>query len=177
MEAKRHVTDSTIVLLIVAATLVGKCRAQTVRVDTSHVVNTFSPVYALGTTVDRVPSNATDIFFRPDQLEQIAAAGWGVVSYRQNTELFVQAWHWNPKGTWSDPSGKATSPETRHPRRRSGIRMVIHSSTGASHETAEQSSTATRAWMMATSTPTGRAILTSPRSLRAKRIHCIHSGL
>ena len=82
--------------------------AQTVQVDAtpSHVVNKFSPLYALGTTVDRVPSNATDMFFRPDQLKQVLSAGWGSVSYRQNTELFVQAWHWNPKGKWSDPSGK-----------------------------------------------------------------------
>ncbi len=82
--------------------------AQTIRVDAtpSHVVNKFSPLYALGTTVDRVPSNATDMFFRPDQIKQDLAAGWGVVSYRQNTDLFVQAWHWNPKGKWSDPSGK-----------------------------------------------------------------------
>ena len=81
---------------------------QTIRVDAtpSHVVNTFRPLFALGTTVDRVPSNATDMFFRPDQLQQVLSAGWGVVSYRQNTELFVQAWHWNPDGKWSDPSGK-----------------------------------------------------------------------
>jgi hypothetical protein len=82
--------------------------AQMVRVDAtpSHVVNKFSPLYALGSTVDRVPSNATDAFFRPDQVKQVLSAGWGVVSYRQNTDLFVQAWHWNPKGTWSDPAGK-----------------------------------------------------------------------
>jgi hypothetical protein len=82
--------------------------AQTVRIDAtpSHVVNTFSPLYALGSTVDRVPSNATDVFFRPDQIKQVLSAGWGVISYRQNTDLFVQAWHWNPKGTWSDPAGK-----------------------------------------------------------------------
>ena len=82
--------------------------AQTVSVDAtpSHVVNKFSPLYALGSTVDRVPSNSSDIFFRPDQIKQILAAGWGVISYRQNTDLFVQAWHWNPEGTWSDPSGK-----------------------------------------------------------------------
>ncbi len=82
--------------------------AQTVRVDTtpSRVANTFSPLYALGSTVDRVPSNATDVFFRPDQIKQVLSAGWGVISYRQNTDLFVQAWHWNPKGSWSDPAGK-----------------------------------------------------------------------
>ena len=81
-------------------------QAVTVDADPSHVVNTFSPLYALGSTVDRVPSNATDVFFRPDQIKQVLSAGWGVISYRQNTDLFVQAWHWNPKGTWSDPSGK-----------------------------------------------------------------------
>ena len=83
-------------------------QAQTVRIDAtpSHVANTFSPLQALGSTVDRIPSNTTDTFFRPDQIQQILEAGWGPVSYRQNTELFVQAWHWNPKGTWSDPSGK-----------------------------------------------------------------------
>src|SRR5579859_5692547 len=79
---------------------------QTIVVDAGHPVNSFSPPYALGTTVDRVPSNATDVFFRPDQLKRVLEARWGVVSYRQNTDLFVQAWHWNPKGKWSDPSGK-----------------------------------------------------------------------
>jgi hypothetical protein len=82
--------------------------AQTVTVDArpGHVVNKFKPIYALGSTVDRVPSNATDIFFRPDQIKKVLSAGWGVISYRQNTDLFVQAWHWNPRGTWSDPAGK-----------------------------------------------------------------------
>jgi hypothetical protein len=82
--------------------------AQTVQIDAapSHVVNTFSPLRALGTTVDRIPSNTTDIFFRPDQVKQILEAGWGPITYRQNTELFVQAWHWNAKGSWSDPSGQ-----------------------------------------------------------------------
>lgn len=80
--------------------------AQVVTVDTGEAVNEFSPLYALGSTVDRVPSNATDMFFRPDQIKQILSAGWGVISYRQNTDLFVQAWHWNPNGTWSDPADK-----------------------------------------------------------------------
>src|ERR1700723_2094719 len=59
--------------------------AQSVFVDAtpSHVVNTFSPLYALGSTVDRVPSNATDTFFRPDQIKQVLSAGWGVISYRK----------------------------------------------------------------------------------------------
>jgi hypothetical protein len=97
----------TLSLILVCAS-VSLGTAQTVQVDAtpSHVVNKFSPLYALGSTVDRVPSNATDMFFRPDQIQQVQSAGWGVISYRQNTDLFVQAWHWNPKGTWSDPAGK-----------------------------------------------------------------------
>jgi F5/8 type C domain-containing protein len=101
-------TAGAALTVILAAGLAGNAGAQTIRVDATpvHVVNTFKPPYALGTTVDCVPSNATDVFFAPDQLKQTLEAGWGAVSYRQNTELFVQAWHWNPKGTWSDPAGK-----------------------------------------------------------------------
>lgn len=94
---------------LVALVALAVCApAQTVKVDmtASHVANTFSPLRALGTTLDRIPSNTTDIFFRPDQIKQILEAGWGPITYRQNTELFVQAWHWNPKGKWSDSSGK-----------------------------------------------------------------------
>ena len=99
---------SLAIVLSIAASSSPETLAQIVQVDAtpSHVANKFSPLYALGTSVDRVPSNATDTFFRPDQLQQVLSAGWGSVSYRQNTELFVQAWHWNSKGRWSDPSGK-----------------------------------------------------------------------
>jgi hypothetical protein len=94
--------------LLACCALCQFAASQTVTIDANpeHVVNTFSPLYALGSTVDRVPSNATDTFFRPDQIAQIQQAGWGVISYRQNTDLFVQAWHWNPQGKWSDPAGK-----------------------------------------------------------------------
>jgi F5/8 type C domain len=95
-------------LLLTMLSLTSRMLGQTIRVDAtpSHAVNSFSPPYALGSTVDRVPSNATDVFFRPDQIKQILSAGWGMISYRQNTELFIQAWHWNPHGKWSDPAGK-----------------------------------------------------------------------
>jgi hypothetical protein len=96
-----------------------------VRIDAtpSHEANTFSPLRAFGATVDRIPSNTTDIFFRPDQIKQILEAGWGPISYRQNTELFVQAWHWNPKGTWSDPTGKGYFVGDSNP----GKEMIRHS--------------------------------------------------
>ena len=106
----RNRTRIVFLIALAAAFCSGSVNAvaQMVTVDAtpSHVVNKFSPLYALGSTVDRVPSNATDVFFRPDQVQKVLSAGWGMVSYRQNTDLFVQAWHWNPKGKWSDPGGK-----------------------------------------------------------------------
>jgi hypothetical protein len=86
----------------------GAQTVATIRVDAtpSHTVNSFRPWRALGTSVDRVPSNATDAFFEPAAIQQALSAGWGAITYRQNTDLFVQAWHWNPKGRWSDASGE-----------------------------------------------------------------------
>ena len=101
-----HFLNPALLTLVLVLALPASLVAQTIQVDASQAVNSFSPPRALGTTVDRVPSNATDVFFRPDQLERVLEAGWGAVSYRQNTDLFVQAWHWNPKGKWSEQSGK-----------------------------------------------------------------------
>lgn len=82
--------------------------AQNVDVDITpgHETNRFVPDQTLGAGIDRIPVAAIDHDFVPAALEKVFTAGWGPVTYRQNTELFVQAWHWNPNGTWSDPSGK-----------------------------------------------------------------------
>jgi hypothetical protein len=82
--------------------------AQTISVDTTpgHAVNSFSPLQALGAGVDRLRRGATDKIFIEPVLKVSLASGWGTVSYRQNTELHVEAWHWNAKGTWSDPAGR-----------------------------------------------------------------------
>jgi len=82
--------------------------AQTIRVDATpdHLTNTFSPTRALGAGIDRLPQGATDKLFVEPTIEKVLSAGWQTVSYRQNTELHIEAWHWNPQGSWSDPTGK-----------------------------------------------------------------------
>ncbi|HEX5236266.1 MAG TPA: discoidin domain-containing protein [Silvibacterium sp.] len=78
--------------------------AQIVRVDTSQTLNRFDPRTSLGSGVDRIPVEAIDHDFTPQVLKQVFPAGWQPVTYRQNTELAVEAWHWNPVGTWSGPN-------------------------------------------------------------------------
>jgi hypothetical protein len=80
--------------------------AQTIRVDVTHPTNHFVPNQTLGAGVDRIPAEAIDKDLVPEVLNKVFEAGWQPVTYRQNTELAVEAWHWNPQGSWSDPSGK-----------------------------------------------------------------------
>ena len=92
------------VFLLIAAC----CSAQSIDVDITpgHETNRFVPNQTLGAGIDRIPVEAIDKDLTPEALKPVFTAGWGPVTFRQNTELMVQAWHWNPKGTWSDPSGK-----------------------------------------------------------------------
>lgn len=93
-----------LVLALLASTAI--C-AQTIRVDITptHTTNKFVPTQTLGAGIDRIAKTAIDKLLTESTLKQIFSAGWQPVTYRQNTELFVEAWHWNPEGTWSDPSG------------------------------------------------------------------------
>lgn len=88
--------------------------AQDIVVDTSHPVNSFSPLRALGGAIDRQRGGTTEdeiekhtqwVLTNP-VLKELLGAGWGTVTYRQNTELQIEAWHWNPRGAWSDPAKK-----------------------------------------------------------------------
>jgi len=79
-------------------------RTQTIHVDAApdHIVNSFRPTEALGAGLDRISRVSTDKIFTDAILKPMLSAGWQTVTYRQNTELHVEAWHWNPEGTWSD---------------------------------------------------------------------------
>jgi hypothetical protein len=81
---------------------------QNIHVDATpgHAVKSFIPTTALGAGIDRIPTAATDKLFTVPTMNRVLSAGWQTLSYRQNTELFVEAWHWNPQGSWSDPAGK-----------------------------------------------------------------------
>ena len=80
--------------------------AQTIVIDTARPTNTFVPRETLGAGVDRIHVPAIDTGLTSPNLDAALSSGWQPVSYRQNTELAVEAWHWNPTGTWSDPKGK-----------------------------------------------------------------------
>ena len=94
-------------VLLLGCSLLWSCAiAQTIEVDTTHAVNQFIPRDTLGAGVDRIPVAAIDKGLSQPALDAALSSGWQPVSFRQNTELAVEAWHWNPVGTWSDPKGR-----------------------------------------------------------------------
>jgi hypothetical protein len=95
-------------VVVLALTVTGGVAAgQTIHVDAAagHATNTIVPTQALGAGVDRLPYGASDKLLTEENLDKVLSAGWQTVTYRQNTELHMEAWHWNPEGKWSDPTG------------------------------------------------------------------------
>ncbi|MGD1023801.1 MAG: discoidin domain-containing protein [Candidatus Sulfotelmatobacter sp.] len=112
---------AVLVCLVVFLAFALCADGQTIMVDVSHPTNHFVPNQTLGAGVDRIAVEAIDKDFLQPTLEKTMASGWQPVTYRQNTELGVEAWHWNPQGTWSDVhdasgkgyfTGSATPTET-----------------------------------------------------------------
>jgi F5/8 type C domain len=80
-----------------------------VRVDATpgHAINSFDPDAALGSSIDALTRYDINKVFTPPIIEQSLSAGWGPLTYRNNTELRMAAWHWNPVGTWSDAAHRS----------------------------------------------------------------------
>lgn len=101
---ERFALPRTALISSLALTLCLPLVAQTIDVDITpgHSTNHFVPPDTLGAGIDRIATQAIDPLLTPPALAKTLSAGWRTVSYRQNTELLVEAWHWNPEGSWSD---------------------------------------------------------------------------
>ncbi len=91
-------------LLTVLATPAFAQSAGTVRVDATpgHAINTFDPDSALGSSIDVLSRTDINRVYTPHIIQEALSAGWGPITYRNNTELRMAAWHWTENGTWSD---------------------------------------------------------------------------
>jgi hypothetical protein len=108
---KRHIFGVSLgIALFLAAA--NAASAQNIVVDAapSHAVNAFSPFRALGGSIDRLRGGDTqeenekhtERLLTDPVLKELLGAGWQTVTYRQNTELMIEAWHWNSRGVWSN---------------------------------------------------------------------------
>jgi hypothetical protein len=85
---------------------VAEPQPATVHVDATpgHAINSFDPDSALGSSIDVLSHDAIDKIYTPHIIEESLSAGWGPITYRNNSELRMAAWHWTENGTWSDPA-------------------------------------------------------------------------
>ncbi len=113
-------TPLSAAIMILALTMIGSAVAQsvatasepkiaTVHVDATpgHAINSFDPDSALGSSIDVLSRFDINKVYTPHIIQESLSAGWGPITYRNNTELRMAAWHWTENGTWSDPAHRS----------------------------------------------------------------------
>ena len=70
---------------------------------TDHPVNQCAPTKTLGAGVDGHERDECARMFTDRNIAEMRSAGFGPLTYRLRTELAGEVWHWNPRGTWSNP--------------------------------------------------------------------------
>ena len=90
--------------LLLALALASQHATPVIRVDTSAVVRRFDPRTAFGAGVDGHERGDAELMLSPENVLAMKSMGLRSLSYRLRTELAGEVWHWNPEGTWSDPS-------------------------------------------------------------------------
>src|ERR1044072_8384078 len=97
-------------ILAFASTFLATRRTQSSRTTTvikvffkpGHPLNRFDSSYALGAAIDGHEKGELDQMLSRENLSKMLSAGFKPISYRLRTELAGEAWHWNPKGSWTE---------------------------------------------------------------------------
>ncbi len=77
-------------------------RSVIVTVQAGQYVNQCNPKQSLGGGVDGHEYGQCMEMLSQKNIATMLSAGLGPLTYRLRTELGDQAWHWNPRGSWSD---------------------------------------------------------------------------
>jgi len=102
-------SDTLLALITISLTIFSQPLAlaqrratATITVDTSRPLNRFSPSHALGAAIDGHEKGVDDLQLQPENIKLMLSAGLKPLTYRLRTELGMDVWHWNPRGSWSD---------------------------------------------------------------------------
>jgi len=96
---------STALRVIIATSTFGaeKPGGVSAIVSADHPINRLIPTEALGAGIDGHEKGECAQMFTEKNITEMLSAGLGPLTYRLRTELGSEAWHWNPRGKWSDP--------------------------------------------------------------------------
>lgn len=78
-------------------------KQQSLVIDLGHPIKVAPLEMAFGGGVDGHEEQEQKGMLSAKNIKAMKSSGLKPLSYRLRTELGIEAWHWNPHGTWSDP--------------------------------------------------------------------------